>query len=189
MCPLVFRVLQHMCERTKSEGDTYLEFLVSGSVARKTVVGRWVLYSLLTRWSLSCFSLSGTGCFSSHSQGSKQWGGPVEIASGPTQNSIAKIYIINILYFGPQNQKILPSDLCYGIVLRTIRVQVRQQYKFVDMTVPCIAIVNKILCHRYRSCEFSRVIKQYAIRKNDLSMKEKMLQTNRQTLRKNASKK
>ena len=52
------------------------------------------------------------------------------------------------------------------------------------MTIPCIAIVNKILCHRYRSCEFSRVIKQYAIRKNDLSKKEKMLQTNRQTLRK-----
>ena len=53
------------------------------------------------------------------------------------------------------------------------------------MTIPCIAIVNKILCHRYRSCEFSRVKKQYAIRKNDLSKKEKMLQTNRQTLRKN----
>ena len=51
------------------------------------------------------------------------------------------------------------------------------------------AIVNKILCHRYRSCEFSRVIKQYAIRKTDLSKKEKMLQTNRQTLRKNTSKK
>ena len=44
------------------------------------------------------------------------------------------------------------------------------------------------LCHRYRSCEFLRVIKQYAIRKNDLSKKAKMLQTNRQTLRKNASK-
>ena len=57
------------------------------------------------------------------------------------------------------------------------------------MTIPYIAIVNKILCHRYRSCEFSRMIKQYAIRKNDLSKKEKMLQTNRQTLRKNASKK
>ena len=52
-----------------------------------------------------------------------------------------------------------------------------------------IAIVNKILCHRYRSCELSRVIKQYAIRKNDLLKIEKMLQTNRQTLRKNASKK
>ena len=35
-------------------------------------------------------------------------------------------------------------------------------------------------------CEFSRVIKQYAIRKNDLSNKEKMLQTNRQTLRKDS---
>ena len=60
---------------------------------------------------------------------------------------------------------------------------------FVDMIIPCIAIVNKILCHRYCSCELSRVIKQYAIRKNDLSKKEKMLQTNRQTLRKNTSKK
>ena len=57
------------------------------------------------------------------------------------------------------------------------------------MTIPCIAIVNKILCHRYRYCEFSRVIKQYAIRKNDLSKKEKMLHTNRQTLRKNTLKK
>ena len=41
------------------------------------------------------------------------------------------------------------------------------------MTIPCIAIVNKILCRRYRSCEFSLVRKQYAIRKNDLSKKEK----------------
>ena len=57
------------------------------------------------------------------------------------------------------------------------------------MTISCIAIVKKILFHRYRSCEFSRVIKQYAIRKNDLSKKEKMLQANRQTLRKNGSKK
>ena len=48
---------------------------------------------------------------------------------------------------------------------------------------------KKKLCHRYRSYKFSRVIKQYAIRKNELSKKEKMLQTNRQTLRKNASKK
>ena len=65
----------------------------------------------------------------------------------------------------------------------------REGYKFVDMTIPCIAIVNKISCHRYRSYEFSRVIKQYVIRKNDLSKKEKMLQTYRQALRKNASKK
>ena len=57
------------------------------------------------------------------------------------------------------------------------------------MTIPCIAIVNKILCHRYRSCEFWRVIKQYAIRKNDLSKKEKMLQRNRQTLRKKTPRK
>ena len=48
------------------------------------------------------------------------------------------------LYFGPQNQKILLSDQCYAMVHRTIRVQVRQLYKFIDMTIPCIAIVNKI---------------------------------------------
>ena len=42
---------------------------------------------------------------------------------------------------------------------------------------------------RYRCCGFLRVIKQYAIRKNDLSNKEKMFQTNGQTFRKNASNK
>ena len=36
----------------------------------------------------------------------------------------------------------------------------------------------------HRCWEFSRLIKQYAIRKNDLSNKEKMLQKNRQMLRK-----
>ena len=59
------------------------------------------------------------------------------------------------LYFGAQNQKILLSDQCYGMVLRTIRVQVRQLYKFVDMTISCIAIVNFFLISRLesRACE------------------------------------
>ena len=94
---------------------------------------------------------------------------PISVKSNYTDKTVQ----LRELYFGPQNQKILRSDQCYGMVLRTIRVQVRQLYKFVDVTIPCIAIVNKILCHRYRSCEFSRVIKQYAIRKNDLSKKKK----------------
>ena len=42
-CRLVFRVLQHMCERTKSEGDTYLGFLVRKDVV--TFKSPWKLTS------------------------------------------------------------------------------------------------------------------------------------------------
>ena len=47
--------------------------------------------------------------------------------------------------------------------------------------------INQFFLHPlvYRSCKFSRVIKQYVIHKNDFSNNEKMLQTNRQTLQTN----
>ena len=75
-------------------------------------------------------------------------------------NYTEKTVQLRELYFGPQNQKILLSEQYYGMVLRTIRVQVRQLYKFVDMTIPCIAIVNKILCHRIALVNFCVHAKQ-----------------------------
>ena len=86
----------------------------------------------------------------------------------------------------PENIGIRPM-LRYGPQNYTSIGETAIQVRWYDNTT--YSDLNKILCYRYRSCEFSRVIKQYAIHKNDLSNKEKMLQTNLQTLRKNASNK